>query len=76
MTYTMLREPMAGFEDQEPLALGIVKMENGVRILGHIVDTMGAPITIGDKVKVVFRRVRVSGETGQILYGYKFVKVK
>lgn len=73
ITYTVLRETMKGFEDQEPLILGIVRLDNGVKILGQIADTSAEQVHIGDRVKAVFRRVKADGESGQIYYGYKFL---
>jgi len=75
VTYTIMHESMSGFEDQEPLAVGIIQLDNGVKVLGQIVDTPPEQINVGDKVKAVFRKVRVEGEKGQIFYGYKFVKI-
>jgi len=75
LTYTILHEIMKGFEDEEPLTLAIIRLDNGVKVLGQIVDTQPDRIQIGDPVKAVFRRVRIDKENGQIMYGYKFVKI-
>jgi len=75
LTYTILYEPMAGFRDQVPLTYAIVELDNGVRVLGQVVDNLDGSISVGDRVRVVFRRVRVNGEDGQIYYGYKFTRI-
>lgn len=75
LTHTTLHEIMKGFEDEEPLTLAIVRLDNGVKVLGQIVDTQPDRIQTGDPVKAVFRRVRINEENGQIMYGYKFVKI-
>jgi len=72
VTYTILREVMAGFEGQQPLVLGIIRLENGVKVLGQIVDTPPEALRTGSRVKMVFRKIREEGEAGQIYYGYKF----
>jgi len=74
-TFTVLYEPMKGFESQVPLVFAIVKLTNGVTVLGQVVDCDPDAISIGDRVSVVFRKVREEGDSGQILYGYKFRKV-
>lgn len=74
LTYTELKETLAGFEDQEPMLLGIIQLDNGVRILGQIVDTAAENLSIGDRVKAVFRKIQEHGSSGQIFYGYKFVR--
>lgn len=73
VTFTRLYETLPGFETQAPLNLAIVELKNGVKVLGQVVDTPEELLKIGAHVRAVFRRVRVDGESGQILYGYKFV---
>lgn len=75
VTYTVLREVMAGFEGQQPIILGIIRLDNGVKILGQIVDTPPEALKIGSRVKTVFRKIREEDEAGQIYYGYKFTTI-
>jgi uncharacterized OB-fold protein len=75
LTYTLLREILPGFEDQEPMIIAIIELDNGVKILSQIVDSSIDNIEIDDKVKIVFRKIRSLGSSDQILYGYKFIKV-
>ena len=72
LSYTMQRESLAGFEDQEPMIFGLVKLENGVKIVSQLVDVPYESLKEGLKVRAVFRRVRTDGDSGQIFYGYKF----
>lgn len=72
ITYTFLHEPMEAFQDQIPLTLGIIELEEGVRFPAQIVDSSPDKVKIGANVEAVFRRIRVDGESGQIQYGYKF----
>jgi uncharacterized protein len=72
LSYTLQRESVQGFEDQEPMIFGLVKLENGVRIIAQIVDLPYDSLKEGMKLNAVFRRVRVDGDSGQIFYGYKF----
>jgi len=73
MTYTQLHEPLPGFEAQAPFYIAVVELENGGRVLSQVVDSPDESVKIGAKVYAVTRRIRVDGESGQILYGYKFV---
>jgi hypothetical protein len=73
LTYTQLHEPLPGFEAQAPFFIAVVELENGGRVLSQVVDSPEESIKIGAKVRAVVRKVRVDGESGQILYGYKFV---
>ncbi|HUI86839.1 MAG TPA: Zn-ribbon domain-containing OB-fold protein [Nitrososphaerales archaeon] len=73
LTYTQLHEPLPGFEDQSPMFIALVELENGTRVVGQVVDSPDDSVRTGAKAKAVFRRVQVDGDSGQILYGYKFV---
>jgi uncharacterized protein len=73
LTHTQLHEPLPGFESEVPLNLAVIELQNGVRVLAQIVDTPLEKIETGAKAKAVIRRVQVDGDSGQILYGYKFV---
>jgi len=54
------------------MVFGLLKLENGVRIVAQIVDIPYDSLKLGMKLGAVFRRIRVDGESGQIFYGYKF----
>ncbi len=73
MTYTILHEPLPGYEAQTPLYLAFVKLDNGAKILTQIVDSPEDAIKTGAKVRATVRRAKVDGESGQIIYGYKFI---
>ena len=73
VTYTHLHEPLPGFEAQAPFYLAVIELGNGARILSQLVDSPAESIKIGAKVTAKTRRMRVDGESGQIIYGYKFV---
>ncbi len=73
LAYTILHEPLPGFEAQAPFYLAIVKLENGAKILTQVVDSPEGSIKTGAKVRATIRRAMVDGDSGQIIYGYKFV---
>lgn len=73
LTYTIIRVPPQPFIDQAPYAVGIVELDDGVRLTGQIVDCDFEELKIGQRVKIEFRKVYQDGESGVIYYGYKFV---
>lgn len=75
-TFTVIRVAPSGFGDQAPYAVGIVKLDDGVRLTAQIVDCDIEKVAIGDRVRMEFRRVQQDGESGIICYGYKFVPVE
>ena len=72
LTYTRLHEPLPGYEAQAPLCLAVVKLDNGARVLTQIVDSPDDSVKTGANVRAVVRRAKVDGESGQIVYGFKF----
>jgi uncharacterized OB-fold protein len=73
MSYTIVRVPPLGFDDQAPYPVVLVKIGSQVHV-GQLVDHEG-PIKIGQKVVAVLRRVRKPDAEGVIPYGIKFKPV-
>ena len=73
-TYTVVQDPPAGYEDQAPYILALVKLDDGQMITAQITDVDGG-IFIGDRVEMVTRRLTSDGDQGMIVYGYKFRKL-
>ena len=75
LTYTIIRVAPSQFVDQAPYAMGIVELNDGVKILSQIVDCDLDKLEIGQKVRIEFRKIYQEGEAGIICYGYKCVPV-
>ena len=73
LTYTIIRVPPSQFSDQAPYAVGIVELDDGVRVTGQIVDCDFDGLRIGMPVRFEFRKMFDVGHSGIICYGYKFV---
>jgi uncharacterized OB-fold protein len=73
LTYTIIRVAPRQFVDQAPYAVGIVELDDGVRLTGQVVDCDFEDLKVGLRVKLEFRKLFVEGESGIICYGYKFV---
>ena len=73
LTFTVIRVPPHQFDDQAPYAVGIVELEDGVRLTAQIVDCDFDKMKIGMSLKLEFRKIQSDGEAGIINYGYKFV---
>jgi hypothetical protein len=73
VSYTIIRVPPHQYVDQSPYAVGIIKLDDGVKLTGQIVDCDFEDLKIGKRVKVEFRKIYTEGESGIICYGYKFV---
>lgn len=75
-TFTVIRVAPSGFGDQVPYAVGIIRLDDGVKITAQVVDCDVEKLAIGDQVRLEFRRIQQDGESGIICYGYKFVPVE
>lgn len=73
LTYTVIRVPPHQFEDQAPYAVGIVELEDGVKLMAQIVDCGFGQLKTGMPLKLEFRKIQSDGAAGIINYGYKFV---
>jgi uncharacterized OB-fold protein len=73
LTYTVIRVAPHQFVDQAPYAVGIVELEDGVKLTGQLVDCEFDQLKIGLPVRIEFRKLYQEGEGGIICYGYKFV---
>jgi uncharacterized OB-fold protein len=73
LTYTITRVAPSSFVDLAPYAVGIVKLDEGINVMGQITDCDPEELKIGDRLTTQFRRINEEGKTGMIMYGYKFV---
>jgi uncharacterized OB-fold protein len=71
LTFTIIRNPPQGFEEFAPYIIGIVELDDGVRVLSQI-DALEEELTEGLRLEAVLRRYSLDGEEGIIRYGLKF----
>ena len=75
-SFTTVTDPPAGYEEQTPYVLALVKLDEGPLLTAQITDIApDEPPAIGDSVEMVTRKLTTEGERGVILYGYKFRRV-
>ena len=75
VTYTVIRIASDKFSKEAPFAIGIVELNDGVRVTAQITDIPAEDLKIGQQVKMVFRRIQEDGKAGIICYGYKAVTI-
>lgn len=71
LSFTTVTDAPAGFEEQAPYALALIKLDEGPTITAQLTDLEGVP-QIGMRVEMVTRKLSSDGAHGVILYGYKF----
>ena len=75
VTHTVIRTASEQFEQQTPYVLAIVQLDEGPRLTAQIVCPIDR-IRAGMRVKPVFRKIAVDGDSGVIHYGTKYVPVE
>lgn len=73
ISYTIIRVAPSRFIDQAPYAIGIIELDDGVRLLAQIADCDLEKLDIDMRVRIEFRKIYHEGESGIICYGYKVV---
>jgi uncharacterized OB-fold protein len=72
-SHTTVFDAPAGYEDQTPYTVAMVKLEEGPLVTAQLTDLGDQPAEIGMPVEMVTRRLRSDGdERGILVYGYKF----
>src|SRR5262245_50561490 len=71
-SFSVVRQPPAGYEDQTPYILALVRLAEGPLITAQLTDCDAESVAIGMPVEMVTRRLRDLGPEGLIVYGYKF----
>lgn len=71
LTFTIIRNPPRGFEGFSPYVIGIVELDDGVRVLSQI-DASEEELAEGMRLEAVLRRYSLDGDEGIIRYGLKF----
>jgi scaffold protein (connect acetoacetyl-CoA thiolase and HMG-CoA synthase) len=71
-SFTVVRQPPAGYEEQAPYVLALVRLAEGPLVTAQLTDCDADNVTIDMPVEVVTRRLSDLGPDGLIIYGYKF----
>ena len=71
-SYSIVRQPPDGYEDQVPYILALVKLAEGPMVMAQLTDCDAEQVAIDMSVEMVTRRLRDLGLDGLIVYGYKF----
>ncbi len=72
-TFTVIRVAPCEFTDEVPYPIGIIELDDGVKIQCQINDCPLEDLKIGMSVRIEFRKVKEEGEAGILCYGFKAV---
>jgi uncharacterized protein len=71
-SYTVVRQVPAGYEEQAPYLLALVKLAEGPLLTAQLCDCEADEVALDMPVEMVTRRLRDLGPDGLIIYAYKF----
>ncbi len=71
-SHTTLYHPPAGFEDNAPYTIALIKLDEGPMLTAQLTDVEAEDVAMGMRVEMVTRKLRTDGDEGQVVYGYKF----
>lgn len=71
-SFSVVRQPPAGYEEDGPYILAMVRLAEGPLITAQLTDCDPDQVAIDMRVEMVTRRLRDLGPDGLIVYGYKF----
>jgi uncharacterized OB-fold protein len=72
-SFTKMGNAPAGFEEQAPYTVALVKLQEGPIVTAQLTDLGEQEVQIGMPVEMVTRKLRSDdGEKGILVYGYKF----
>jgi len=71
ISWTFVRIPPAGFENQAPYPVALVKLESGKTIMVQVVDFAERNLKFGRKVETILRRTMQADISDVIPYGIK-----
>lgn len=76
VSFTQVTLACAEFSPYTPYCIGIVELEEGLRVLMQLADVDLEELKIGMRMVAVFRRYFAAGDAGMIFYGLKFIPEK
>ncbi|MEE2720243.1 MAG: OB-fold domain-containing protein [Pseudomonadota bacterium] len=56
-SFTITHVPVPGFESKAPYVIGMIELDEGVRIIGNMVNVQPEEIEIGMRVKVAWEKI-------------------
>lgn len=71
-SYTIIYQAPDRFDPMVPYTVGLIDLEEGVRITAQVTDILPEDLEMGMKLEMVIRKIYADGDKGPILYGYKF----
>ncbi len=73
ISFTLIKVPPIGYEGLSPYPVVLIRLMDGEKLVGQMVDWEEKDLRIGRKVKIIYRRIRQPDSEGIISYGLKLI---
>jgi len=73
IAWSIVRYPPKEFDEFAPYIVGLVELDDGLRVIAQIVDVEVDQLHVGMRLKSTVRRIYEDGSRGIVRYGYKFI---
>ncbi len=73
LQFSQVNQTTEEMMENVPYAIGIIELEDGIKVTGQIVDVDYSQIKVDMQVRMVLRVLSKDGKEGLIKYGFKFV---
>jgi uncharacterized OB-fold protein len=73
LTFTIIKVGPDKFSKETPYVVAIIETKDGARLTAQVADCDVERVSIGAKVKLVFRKIQDEGKSGLHCYSYKAV---
>lgn len=74
-SFSVVHVASQAFSDQVPYVVAVILLDSGKKITSHIVDCDISSVSIGDRVRPLFRKVYNGQKDEAISYGVKYTSV-
>jgi uncharacterized OB-fold protein len=71
-SFAIVRQAPDDFKLQIPYVIAQIELDEGARLTAQIVNVDPENVEIGMRVRACFRKIKEFGQSGVIMYGYKF----
>ena len=71
-SFAIVRQAPDDFKREMPYVIAQVELDEGTRLTAQIVNVDPENVEIGMRVRACFRKIKEFGQSGVIVYGYKF----
>jgi len=71
-SFSTVYDAPVGYTEYQPYTVALIKLDEGPLVTAQLTDIDSDDVRIGMPVEMVTRKIKEEGESGVIVYGYKF----